>query len=207
MKILQLLQLLYVLVLLSSCNSQNSNESIAKKDKKMVNKTNQESDDPFNNIGDFVTAIDCQIKATKEEIKTFGDEVIPWISMDKTENEIARLIEPEKIVIEQTEITLIIDYPLNNPARFILKSPKNGFSKKYLIQLISKKYHEIYELEERSAKNKTIPLEKREGLINRNQTDGKYGIWGHDLSDLDLSSIEVYKSKEGKISILLIVES
>lgn len=76
-----------------------------------------------------------------------------------------------------------------------------------MILAISKKYHEIYNEEEKSSKIKTIPLDERTGIINRNETQGKYGIWGHDLSDLDLSSIEVYETDEGKINILLIIES
>lgn len=76
-----------------------------------------------------------------------------------------------------------------------------------MLQVISKKYHEIYIEEEASATTKTIPVEKREGLINRNETNGKYGIWGHDLSDLDLSSVEVYQNSEKKIYLVLSVES
>jgi hypothetical protein len=68
-------------------------------------------------------------------------------------------------------------------------------------------YHEIYKEEERTANTKTIPLNKREGLVNRNKTDGKYGVWGHDISDLDLSSIEVHKNSNGHFTLVLNVES
>ena len=54
---------------------------------------------------------------------------------------------------------------------------------------------------------KTIPPDKRGETFNRNQTDGKYAIWGHDLSDLYLMEIEVYKTKEGKIVLRLNIES
>ena len=76
-----------------------------------------------------------------------------------------------------------------------------------MILAISKKYNEVYAEEEKTANTKTIPIDKRTGLINRNETDGKYGIWGHDLSDLDLSGIEVYKTKDEKINIILLIES
>jgi hypothetical protein len=88
-----------------------------------------------------------------------------------------------------------------------LKSTPKGFTKKQLILEISNKYNEIYNEEEKTAKTKTIPLDKREGLINRNQTNGKYGIWGHNIGDLDLSSIEVYKTRDGRIQIILVIES
>ena len=52
-----------------------------------------------------------------------------------------------------------------------------------------------------------MSLNQRKGIINRNETDGKYGIWGHDLEDLDLSTIEVYRNKENKLELVLGIES
>ena len=102
---------------------------------------------------------------------------------------------------------LIIDYPLTRSAKFELKTQSNGFSRKQLIQEISDKYHLVYRQEDSTTLVKVIPSEKRENLINRNQTSGKYGIWGHDLADLDLSTIQVYKNEKGKIYLILEVES
>jgi hypothetical protein len=76
-----------------------------------------------------------------------------------------------------------------------------------LVDHITGSYNRIYLEEEESAKTKTIPVDKREGIINRNQTDGKYGIWGHDLGDLDLSSIIVHKLRNGIIKLELYIES
>ena len=73
---------------------------------------------------------------------------------------------------------------------------RGGLSKKQLEGLYSK-----------ATKVKTIPPDKRGETLNRNQTDGKYAIWGHDLSDLYLMEIEVYKTKEGKIILRLNIES
>ena len=50
-------------------------------------------------------------------------------------------------------------------------------------------------------------MDKRVGLSNRNETNGKYGIWGHDLIDLYLSDIEVYKNKSGFVTLILYVDS
>ncbi|WP_300027237.1 hypothetical protein [uncultured Maribacter sp.] len=82
-----------------------------------------------------------------------------------------------------------------------------GFTRKELAQKISIEYNRIYEEEEDSANTKTTPLEKRQGLINRNKTDGKYGIWGHDIDDLDLSAIILSKMPNGELKLELIVES
>ena len=201
------IQILFILAFLTSCNFQKSSEQKAKLEIEALNIKEQESSNVKNNQGELIATIEFGIKANEEELKDFEDGIIPWISIEKPENQVNRLIDADKVVITYSEITLVIDYPLNKPAEFILKSPGKGFTKKQLVLEISKKYHEIYDAEESSAKNKTIPVEKREGLINRNETDGKYGIWGHDIGDLDLSSAEVYKMENGKIQILLGIES
>lgn len=89
---------------------------------------------------------------------------------------------------------------------FIIESV-NGFSRKQLALLISEKYHQIYDEEEVGATTKTIPVNKRDNGINRNKTNGKYGIWGHDITDLDLGSIDVRKSPNGEIFLELDIES
>ena len=54
---------------------------------------------------------------------------------------------------------------------------------------------------------KTVPISKREDVLNRNQTNGKYGISRHDLSDLYLTTIDVYKTKDGRIVLRINVDS
>jgi hypothetical protein len=158
-------------------------------------------------LGVLISKIDFNLKATKEDLKIFEDGIVPWISINKTGKTIDSLIQADKIVLPFSEATLIIDYPLTNKASFDISTAGKGFSRKQLIRIISKKYHEIYKKEERTAKEKTVPVNERDTLLNRNQTDGKYGIWGHDLSDLDLGSIDVYKNADGKIYLILDIES
>ena len=43
-----------------------------------------------------------------------------------------------------------------------------------------------------SYTTKVIPIEHRGGFLNRRATEGKYGIWGHDLSDLFIEGISYY---------------
>jgi len=188
---------------LFSCNKTKSEidtiESIQKNDIAIYDKT-------YADAGDLIADFSISLKPTEEEIKEWGEETIPWINILNAKNQIARLDNPNEIIIKQTTAKLIIDYPLNNPATIEIKNT-NGFTRKDLIEIISSKYSEIYQEEEKSAKTKTIPLDQRKGIINRNETDGKYGIYGHDLSDLDLSGIEVYQNKKGELSIVLQVES
>lgn len=205
---MKFIKILFLLSFLTSCNFQKKSEEKANLEVESLHKKELESINttPYNQ-GELIATIEFQIKANAEELKDFEDGIIPWVSIEKPQDKISRLIEADKIVVPYSEITLIIDYPLNKPAEFLLKSSEKGFTKKQLAIEISKKYHEIYKAEEHSAKTKTIPVEKREGLINRNETDGKYGIWGHDIGDLDLSSVQVYKTKNGKVTILLGIES
>lgn len=150
-----------------------------------------------------------QVKTTdKDDIELFENGIIPWISIKNTESEIENLIGKDDIVIKSNHAILTIDYPLNNPVEIKIKSNhSNGFTRKELAEKISAEYKRIYKEEEDSAKTKTIPINEREGSINRNQTDGKYGIWGHDIDDLDLSAIIVKKADNGEIKLELIVES
>lgn len=54
---------------------------------------------------------------------------------------------------------------------------------------ISQAYKMIYEKEEKTS---TIKTEERGILLNRNATNGNYGIWGHDMGDLVFETIQFY---------------
>lgn len=156
--------------------------------------------------GVLISTVEFQRKAYKEELTVFEDSLVPWISIANPEKEIEQLIDANIVVIPDSNIMLLVSYPLNNPAKFELTSNK-GFTRKELILKISEKYYEIYNSEEQSATIKTIARQNRKGLVNRNTTNGKYGVWGHDIEDLDLSSIEVYKTLDNKILLKLNIES
>jgi hypothetical protein len=156
------------------------------------------------NVGELLTTISFNVKTNNK--KDFENGIIPWASIEKPENEIAQLIDRNKIVIPEDKLTIIIDYPLTNEYRFDLQS-KNGFTREQLLKEISKNYYKLYDEEEKSATIKTIPVDKRTTMYNRNQTNGKYGIWGHDIADLVLSEILVYKATNGQIILSLSIES
>jgi len=94
---------------------------------------------------------------------------------------------------------------LSTTQKFELTSP-TGFTRTQLISEISKQYYKVYQEEESTATVKTIPLKQRK-IYNRNITDGKYEIWGHDIGDLVLDEIHVYKGVDGKIFLVLQMES
>lgn len=156
--------------------------------------------------GDIIEVIYKVKTEDKEDLEIFEDGFIPWISIK--EPNLEQLVGRDEIVLKASEAYLIIDYPLNKPVDVLLK-PTNGigFSRGELIQKISTEYKRIYKEEEQSAKVKTVPMENRKGLINRNETDGKYGIWGHDIEDLDLSVIIIRKYKDDIPKLELYIES
>jgi len=155
------------------------------------------------NLGELITTVQFNVQVKN---KDKGD-LLPYISLENPDSEIDRLVEPDELVVPYKVVTLVIDYPLDNAATFEVRSTGDGFTRRQLAKAISEKYHLIYKEEEASAIKKVINQDKREGVINRNDTDGKYGIWGHDLSDLDLSTIEVYRGKDDKIYLSLQIES
>jgi hypothetical protein len=130
-----------------------------------------------------------------------------WISLDSPENRLINLVDADVVVIPYQKVKLRIDYPVAKPVFFLLSGAEKGFTRKQIILAISKTYHEMYDEEEKIAKIKTVPLKDRKTLANRNETDGKYGIWGHDLSDLELNSINVYESTDGTIVLDLEIDS
>ena len=155
-------------------------------------------------LDNFTTEIPIEIRNQKG----FENEIMPWVPIKNPEKFIADLIDKDKIVVKQNDAVLVIDYPLENPIEIEIKSEdSNGFKKSELIEIISREYKRIYQEEEDSAQIKTIPKNERKGVINRNKTNGKYGIWGHDIDDLVLSAIIVKKTKNGKIILELDVES
>lgn len=196
--------ILFLLLSIISCDRQKSTtekttEIIQNNDAKHIQKTYEEA-------GDLISEITFELLPTSEQKADWPDGIIPWISIENSEKEVSQLINPNEIVVKQNKINLIIDYPLNKPTTISFSNPK-GFTRKDLALEISKQYHKIYTEEEATAKTKTIPVEQRTGLINRNETDGKYGIWGHDIGDLVLSGIEVHQTKDGEINLVLMLNS
>jgi hypothetical protein len=155
----------------------------------------------------LVSKIEFKVKGSKSDTDVFKDRIIPWISIADPGKEIDSLIDANEVVTQFTRATLIIDYPLTNKATFELTTEGKGFTRKQLILLISQKYHEVYDEEEATATIKTVPADKRGQLLNRNKTNGKYGIYGHDITDLDLDWVEVTQGADGKIYLTLEIES
>ncbi|PKB17703.1 hypothetical protein [Flavobacterium sp. 5] len=168
----------------------------------LTERENASAEKETNYLGQLINTISFNVKTDNTE---FENGIQSWASIEKPQNDLKNLIDRNQIVINEDKITVIIDYPLKNEYRFDLKSA-NGFDREKLLLEISKHYYELYEEEEKTATVKTLPMEKRT-MYNRNETNGKYGVWGHDIADLVLTDIFVYKNKSGKIILALNVDS
>ena len=93
---------------------------------------------------------------------------------------------------------VLINYPLTISVQLHIKECTMFGS---LIWQIANCYKEIYQEELESTQVKETSLDERIGLLNRNKTNGIYGIWGHDLGDLTLDAITIYKNNIIKLNI------
>lgn len=109
-----------------------------------------------------------------------------YIHLEDPAKTIAALVNPGEIVIPMSKIEINIDYPLKTPTIVTLESDSGeGFSRAELARKISDEYKRIYDEEEQIAGvTGCIP-----GMFNRATSDGPYGIYGHDLGDLDLIEV------------------
>lgn len=157
----------------------------------------------YDSLGQVISKIRFDVKTNN--LEDYENGKIPWIRVDSPQVDIKNLIGKDEIVIPETKLTVIIDYPLSTSYKFGIIS-KGGFTRTQLINEISKHYYHLYDEEERTATIKTVPQKDRK-IYNRNQTNGKYGIWGHDIGDLVLDEIHVYKNASGEVFLILQLES
>jgi len=130
------------------------------------------------------------------------------IRLREPERALAQLDRPDEIVIPFDHAVLMIDYPLTTPATIAIEAPLPiGFTRAALVKAICDEYGHIYDAEEGTAATKTIPVDERGGMRNRNRTDGAYGIWGHDLQDLVVTAARWTRESDGTVRIELQVES
>lgn len=156
--------------------------------------------------GEYLQTIEFSVVAAEDEREHFDDGVAPWINLVTRDTELERLIDPDSIALNYPRAKLVFDYPLASPTTREISTPGEGFTRRQLVELIGKFYEEIYDEEEASATTKTLPMSERR-IMNRNQTDGIYGIWGHDLDDIAISGVEVRRLRDGEIVLILNIES
>ncbi len=134
-----------------------------------------------------------------------GDGDSPYINLVDLEDDIKNMENCDEKIIDDKEVTILYDYPFSQLFECTYQSSKNYFTRLELAILVSNTYQHIYEEEEKTTVAKVLSREermKRGALMNRNRTDGKYGIWGHDLGDLVLHTLHVSYSNNRYIIFL-----
>lgn len=189
---------LLILLTAAACRQDTDNKQTADSSE-MIQRENASIEKTYKDLGEFQGQIPFEVTTSNK--KEYKDGIIPWISIENPEHDLLNLKDAKEVVINAKTLFIIIDYPIKTEYQVEANSA-TGFTRELLIKEISKAYAKIYQEEENTATIKTIPLEKRK-IANRNETDGIYGIWGHDLADLSLANIEVYKNKEGQYVLAL----
>lgn len=90
--------------------------------------------------------------------------------------------------------SIIIEYPLHNKAEIVISDITTLND---LLRDAVEGYQQIYEIEELSLTKPSSRLcDEIPGcsLINRNETNGVFEIWGHDLGDLAIGGINIYEN-------------
>ena len=94
-------------------------------------------------------------------------------------------------------IKVRFDYPLGHPVEF--ESGPGPIAITDFITFVAKTYAQIYREEDETSK---VPAgQAAPHLLNRNTTDGRYGIWGHSMGDLYLEGFEL--GKDGTWTLLM----
>ena len=118
------------------------------------------------------------------------EEPSPYVHLKDPKDDIANMLEPDEIVVHKKKIYIKFDYPIDSEPVFILEAPQgsSGFSRAQIAYTVSKIYQYIYEEEDNSSQT-TENTSVFPNLLNRGTSDGRYGISGHSLGDLDLHSM------------------
>lgn len=132
----------------------------------------------------------------KDVDESCGAELIDgkyyWIGVHMCsylDNKVEGVYGLDEPVLEPESINVLFDYPfkVSHNVKFTPDDPKIGFTRRELLDKICWQYVKIYESENDPGH---IP-----GMLNRAESVGDYGIWGHDMSDLILNAVYLPEGK------------
>jgi hypothetical protein len=101
----------------------------------------------------------------------------------------------QKMIVDTSEkIRIKFEYPLSHSVVLEFGNAKRPWRLEDLLDCVAEGYVKIYDEEDET---RTLPAQAPLDsiLVNRPQTDGKYGIWGHILNDLYIEGM--YKDLNG----------
>jgi hypothetical protein len=131
----------------------------------------------------------------------------PGLRIGEPDKALSLLELRDEIVIPFQRAILLIDFPLTHPAEVAITAAlPQGFTRGELVRLICDEYTHVYAAEEGTAPEEPT-IEHRGTRRERTRTDGAYGIWGHALEDLVLTSARWVKQSNGDVRVDLHVEA
>lgn len=89
------------------------------------------------------------------------------------------------------EKEIVADLYLSYPLSVVVKEEIKFNSLHQLITSIRTTYRKIYKEETKSMSK----LKTNRNLYNRGESNGKYGIWGHEIYDLNIESIRILEGE------------
>lgn len=164
---------------------------------------------------------DLKPSTRNPSLRTIGEigfELDPWTRGDPPRaivhletgaaKELAALHDSAAVVVAAHSATLVIDYPLEHPVEArIVAAGTGNLTRADVVRAICDAYAQIYREEQATSATPVTPPGQRGTLQNRNRTTGRYGVWGHDLRDLDLTGVEIHTAPNGAIVLTLDVDS
>jgi len=119
-----------------------------------------------------------------------GDRLYPaYYDEDKELAATKENIGHDDVVLKpKTKYFIEITYPLSKPCLAQFTTGKSGLTRGKLADRICKLYRKVYSTEDDTT---DTPPGMVPGMLNRNKTSGKYGIWGHCIEDLCLCSANI----------------
>ncbi len=114
-----------------------------------------------------------------------ADDYSEYVHIADPDYDIKNMDDADEVVIDTPNISIVYDYPLRRHFTVSYDS-ESGFTRAQLVRLISDEYQNIYDVEEQTS---SIEPALVPGWMNRNETNGTYGIYGHAIDDLLLHTI------------------
>lgn len=126
-----------------------------------------------------------------------SDDDEKWgVPFKNLEENLTTVISPDSVVVYERNVKLVINFPLDTTYYFDIQARDGQFTRANLIQEIGDVYTRIYDQEgETSTIEETRGFDEETGY-RRNETNGKYGIYGFHLEDLTVSGFSQLKHGE-----------
>ena len=123
-------------------------------------------------------------KSSVKQIDFEIGEGCPSVVSYNDKNRRHELQNAEDLVIEDEKIKILFNYPLSTEVTLEFENI-GGFTRMDVFRCIYEGYKKIYDEEEEDAGDPgSAP-----NLLNRGESEGRYGIWGHYISELYIEQI------------------